>query len=133
MNVFTVAGRVTGDAEQRFTASGTAVLGFSVATDVGFGDKKHAIFIRCSLWGKRGEALSAYITKGLPVTVTGELDQRKFEHKGETKYSLELNVNEIALQGGKRDKPQSGHDSTQSGYRDPPKADPGFADDDIPF
>jgi single-strand DNA-binding protein len=131
MNVFTVAGRVVADAEQRFTASGTAVLGFKVATDVGFGDKKHALFISCSLWGKRGESLAPYITKGSPITVSGEADLREWESNGKSGTSLELNVNEVALQGGK-----SGGESKPAAQRPPAQAAPkqeAFDDDDIPF
>ena len=136
MNVFTVAGRVTKDAEQRFTANEKAVLGFTVATDVGFGDKKHPLFIRCSLWGKRGEALAAYVLKGSPVTVSGELDLREWEANGKSGTSLELNVSEIALQGGKggtaqRTEPQGGTAEQQRAAEGQGKS--GFDDDDIPF
>ena len=129
----TVTGRVTKDAEQRFTSSGSAVLGFTVATDVGFGDNKKTEFINCSLWGKRGEALAMYILKGGPVTVVGSLEKREWESNGKSGVSLELNVQEIELQGkGGGEKPQN------DGFRKPEptqktKADNDFADDSIPF
>ena len=134
MNVFTVAGRVTKDAEQRFTANEKAVLGFTVATDVGFGEKKHPLFIRCSLWGKRGEALAAYVLKGSPVTVSGELDLREWESNGKSGTSLELNVTEIALQGGKGGTTQRAEPQQAQGYRDKPEQVDSYADDgSIPF
>jgi single-strand DNA-binding protein len=128
MNVFTAVGRVTADAEQRYTAGGDAVLGFTVASDVGYGDKKHALFIKCSMWGKRGEALAPHVTKGTPVTVSGELDLRTWEKDGKAGTSLELKVAEVALQGGKptEDKPKA------AGFRKP-EPQPDFIDDDTPF
>ena len=134
----TVCGRVTKDAEVRYVASGEAVLGFTVAADIGYGDKKHAVFTKCSLWGKRGEAVAAYVTKGAPVTVIGAMDLREWESNGKTGKDLELKVSELILQGGKNT--QSGNDHAQSGNATPKQQ--GFRqeqpsqsdfDDDIPF
>jgi len=129
MNVCTFPGRLTADAEVRFTAGGDPVASFTVANDVGYGEKKHALFVRCSLWGKRAEALAPHLLKGVPVTVSGEADLRTWEANGKSGTSLELRVSDLALQGGKRteEKPQ--------GFREPkaeaPAAD--FDDSDIPF
>jgi len=128
MNVFTCAGRLTEDAILRFTADQTPVCNFTVASDVGFGEKKHALFIRCSLWGKRGESLSKHLTKGTPVTVSGEADLRTWDSNGKTGTDLTMRVNDVALQGSK---PQS----SQSGFRDKPAQKPAahIPDEDIPF
>jgi single-strand DNA-binding protein len=90
----TIAGRITKDAEVRQAGSDN-VCGFSVAVD----DRKSGtFFFECSLWGKRGDALSQYLTKGTPVTVTGDLSKR--EHDGKT--YLGVRVDNVTLQGGKR-------------------------------
>ena len=127
MIILTVAGRVVKDAEEKFTASGTAVLNFTVASDVGFGDKKHAVFVGCSLWGKRGSALAPYMKKGGQITVSGNGDLRLWESNGKHGASIELNVAEVELQGSKD--AQSGHADAQSGHA--PVDD--FDQDDIPF
>lgn len=130
MIILTIAGRATKDAEQRFTPNGAAVLGFSVACDVGFGDKKHTVFVDCSLWGKRGESLAPYIKKGMPLTVSGNGDLREWESNGKSGTTLELNVSEVAMQGGK----QAGNPS-DSGAGKPSGSGQGdgFDSDDIPF
>jgi len=128
MIILTVAGRVVKDAEEKFTASGTAVLNFTVASDVGFGDKKHAVFVGCSLWGKRASALAPYIKKGMQITVSGNGDLRLWEANGKHGASIELNVAEVELQGSNA---QSGNDHAQI-ENDRSKSENDF-DDDLPF
>ena len=65
MNVWIFTGRLGRDAELRTTQSGEKVLGFAVANDVGFGERKQTLWADCSLWGRRAEALAQYLTKGM--------------------------------------------------------------------
>lgn len=131
MNVFTVAGRLTKDGELRFTSSGTPVLGFTVATDVGYGEKKHALFVRCSLWGKRAESLDPYLKKGMPITVYGEADLREWEANGKSGTSLELRVNEVELQGSRSQSTDNRSEPDNRQQAAPQQG--GFDDPDIPF
>jgi len=126
MNVFTAVGRLTADAEQRYTTNQTAVCSFTVASDVGYGDKKHALFIRCSLWGKRGESLVPYLLKGTQVTVSGEADLREWTSGEKSGTSLELRVNDLALQGSRPEAGQSAKPKAQ-------ESDDAFDDSVIPF
>lgn len=101
MNKITFTGRLGADAELRNTSSGQAVAQFRVASDVGFADKKTTNWFQCQLWGKRGEALSQYLVKGLQVTVFGTLTLREWEDKsGLKRISPDVSVDEIELQGG---------------------------------
>jgi single-strand DNA-binding protein len=70
--IITAIGRLGKDAEMRYAANGTAFSNFSVATDVGFGDKKKTIWLKCTLFGKQAENLTQYLTKGQVVHVQGE-------------------------------------------------------------
>lgn len=100
MQQLLIAGTITKDAELRRTQGGDPVAGFSVVVDNGKdkdGNRRDGTFIDCSLWGKRGEALCQYLTKGTKVTITGRPTVR--EHNG--KAYLGCSVNEITLQGGK--------------------------------
>lgn len=97
MKNITLAGRLTKDAELRTMSSGDQVLNFSVAVDDRSGKEKGTLFFDASLFGKRGEALSQYLTKGSSVTVSGDLGTR--EHNGKT--YLTCRVNDVTLQGGK--------------------------------
>ncbi len=68
-----ITGRLTHDPEMRYAQNGNAVTNFSMASDAGYGEKKHTQFIRVSIWGPQAEACNQYLKKGRPVEVTGEL------------------------------------------------------------
>lgn len=102
MNSITVAGQLGKDAEIRYLPNGDAVCNFSVADSQG--REKPTIWWRCSLFGKRAESLLQYLKKGQSVTVTGGVTEREYTDKdGAQKNAQEVRVNDIALQGGKRD------------------------------
>lgn len=98
MKSLTIAGRLTKDAVTR-EAGSDKVTGFSVAVDDRSGKEKSTLFFDCSMWGKRGETLVQYLTKGTSVTVAGDLGTREYEGK----TYLTLRVNDVTLQGGGKD------------------------------
>ena len=109
MNVITIAGNLTKDAEVRYLPNGDAVAAFGVADNQG--KDKPAIFWNCSLFGKRGEALAQYLLKGNPVTVSGSVTEREWtDRDGGKRKSMDVRVNEIALQGGKAGAPVKSDD-----------------------
>lgn len=69
----TIAGNLGREPEMRYMADGTAVTSFSVAVSDGYGDKKHTIWFRVSVWGKRAEVANQYLTKGSKILVEGRL------------------------------------------------------------
>lgn len=104
MNSITFDGRLGRDAELRYTQAGEAILSFSVASDIGFGDRKTTNWFNCSVWGKRGESLAEYLKKGQQVTVYGQLTLRQYEGRdGSKQMSPDVRVNEISLQGQRGD------------------------------
>lgn len=104
MNKITATGRIAADAEVRFTPSGDPVASFRIASDVGFGDKKTTNWFSCQVWGKRGESLAPHLIKGTPVTVFGALTLREWNDKeGQKRLSPDIRIDEIELQGGKKD------------------------------
>ena len=128
MNVFCCTGNLGKDAEVRATQGGTSVMGFTVAVKAGYGDKATTLWVRCSLWGKRAEGgLAQYMTKGQQVAVSGELSMREWQgDDGATRQSLELNVNDVTLVGGKSEaKP-----SPSQQFQKPTDVD---FDENIPF
>jgi single-strand DNA-binding protein len=99
MNSITVAG-IVGNSELKQLNSGDAILNFSIADSEG--RDKPTIWWNCSLFGKRAESLAPYVQKGSKVTAAGKVSQRQYTDKnGIEKTSMEIRVNEIALQGGK--------------------------------
>ncbi|MBB3264113.1 single-strand DNA-binding protein [Azospirillum sp. OGB3] len=102
MNVWTFTGRLGADGELRSTQSGEKVLGFRVANDVGFGDRKTTQWVDCSIWGRRAEALAPHLTKGKAVVISGEVTLREFEKRDGTRGAgLSVRVNEIDFTGGR--------------------------------
>ena len=118
MITITAAGNCGKDAETR-AAGSTTVTSWSLASKSGFGAKATTIWFDCSMWGKRGEALKEYISKGSAMTVSGQLTQREFE--GKTYMGIE--VSEVALQGGPRKEPVQHREIEPSAE----------IDDEIPF
>lgn len=132
MNVFTAVVRLGNDPEQRHTAGGDSIVNFNAAVDSGFGDKKVTTWLRCNMWGKRGESVLPYLSKGSQVAISGELSNREWTDKeGQKKLSLEVRINELTLLGGK----QSGQNNSAPEQPAANKHKPSFDDlgDDIPF
>lgn len=135
MNSISIAGNITKDAETRYLPNGDAVASFGIADNQG--KDKPAIFWNCSLFGKRGEALAQYLTKGQSVTVSGTVTEREWTDKeGGKRKSMDVRVNEIALQGGRREAQQEAPQQQQASRpAQRPAPASGFEDmyDDIPF
>jgi len=142
-NVFSFTGTVGRDAEVRYAPSGLAVLSFTVANNIGFGEKQQTLWIQVTLFGKRAEGqLQNYLKKGQQVFVSGELTQREYQAKdGTTKTSLDLNANIIDLIGRKNEANQPQQSYQPSGVREQPPVRQEAShdnfdvpyDDDIPF
>jgi single-strand DNA-binding protein len=98
----TIAGNVGGDGQLRRAGEGQ-VLTFNVASSKKIKGEDKTTWVRCNLWGARGEKLAQYITKGSQVTVAGELEMSEFVKDGQKRQSLEMRVSDIKLQGGKRE------------------------------
>lgn len=122
MQSMTIAGKLGRDAELRSTANGDTVCSFSVAVDQRSGRDKTTNWYRVSIWGKRGEALNQYLTKGAAVTVVGEFSVSEYDGKTQ----LNVRASEIALQGGKAD---GGNAGQGRGAPAQTGKDAGFADD----
>lgn len=82
MNVVAVIGRLTRDPEKRVIPNGNSVVEFSIAVDKQFGKKEgepDAYFFRVKAWGKTADFVANYLTKGRLVSVSGRLEQRKYQ------------------------------------------------------
>ena len=101
MNYAHFAGRLGRDASLNHTPDGKPVLNFALAVDTGFGDRKETLWIDCAVWGERGEKLQPYLTKGKPVSVSGDIGLRTFARRdGTPGAALVLTVQRLTLQGG---------------------------------
>ena len=130
MKNITIAGNIGKDAETRRTQSGDAVTSFSIAVEDRIPKEKGTIWFRCSLWGKRGESLAQYLTKGSKVAVSGELSIEVYEGK----TNLTVKVDQVTLLGGSQDDNVSRRDTARqapAGYGAGGRPD--LDDDTIPF
>ena len=94
-------GRLGRDSETK-DANGKPYLRFTVADDVGFGDKKTTQWVTCTLWGPRAAKLT--LVKGSQVMVWGELTLREYITKDQEKRTtLELNVSDLKFAGPRPD------------------------------
>lgn len=101
--IITVVGNLTADPELRFTPSGAAVAGFTIAStprrfnrDTSQWEDGEALFLRCSIWRQAAENTAGTLHKGARVIAQGRLKQRSFEtREGERRTVIELDVDEI--------------------------------------
>jgi single-strand DNA-binding protein len=139
MNVWCFTGNVGQDAEVRFTSGGDPITNFSVAVKAGYGQKATTTWVRCAIFGKRGEAVSPYLLKGTQVGVSGEASMREWEAKdGGKRFSLEVRVNDVTLLGGKKpegertERPAAPSEAQSTAVK-APAGNFNDMDDDIPF
>ena len=107
INHVTLVGRLTRDAELKYTNSGQAVSNIGIAInqrrrrDDQWVDEAH--FFDCVVWGKTAEALNQYLVKGKQVGIEGQLRQSRWEQDGRTRSRVEIFVNNLQLLGGRND------------------------------
>ena len=129
MAILTVTGRLGKDCETRELQSGTKVVSFSIADDVGYGDKKRTQWIKCAWFGDRATKVAQYLTKGSLIEVTGSASADAWVKKGESEPRAQLTVNVMDVRlhgGGKKSDDTPVADNSRATRRDD-------IDDDIPF
>ena len=153
INAVALVGRLTRDAELRYTTAGSAVANISIAInsrkkrDDQWVDEAH--FFDAVIWGQTAESLSPYLVKGKQVGIQGELRQNRWQDQqsGQNRSKVEIFVRNLQLLGGGQGNSQgdSQGDSNYAGSTPGPKAttaasdpDGGASDipsyeDDIPF
>jgi single-strand DNA-binding protein len=133
MNNITIAGQLGKDSELKQVGQ-DQVLSFAVADSQG--REKPTIWWNCQLWGKRATSLQQYLMKGQAVTVSGSVSQRTYTDKnGQERVSQDVRVNDVALQGGKREEAPRAPQRQQTKPSSPQQAGgfDDFPDADIPF
>jgi single-strand DNA-binding protein len=126
-------GRLGKDPEVRYTADGTMVASFSLATDESWKDKasgerkKRTDWHRISVFGRLAEICAEYLTKGSLIYLTGPIQTRSWEDKeGNKRSTTEIVGKEMKMLDGKKD--GGGKTEAQGGGGSYPGAEDG-----IPF
>ena len=108
-NKVILMGNLTRDVEMRSTPSGQSVANFSLAVTRSWRDQNgqqqdQTSFINCVAWGKAGEIIAQYVSKGQALLVSGRLDQRSYEDKdGNKRQAVEVVVEDFNFVGGRGD------------------------------
>lgn len=112
LSIAVLVGRLTRDAELKYTNSGQAVCHFSIAT--GSRRKKgdqwvdEASFWDVDLWGKQGESINQYLVKGKLVAVEGTMRQDRWEQDGQARMKVIVSANTVQLLGSSTGSSPSG-------------------------
>ena len=139
MNRVNLIGRLTKDPELRFTpGTGMAVSTFTIAIDrrkANKEGKKEADFIPIVVWGKQGENVANYMSKGRLIGISGRIQTRNYEGKdGIRRYVTEIVADEVQFLDYKNNSSNiaSTNDNNSTSY-DSGWNDPIDDDDEIPF
>jgi single-strand DNA-binding protein len=86
LNKVMLMGNLTRDPELRVTPKGTSICQFSLAINRKFKmesgeSREEVIFVDIEAWGKQGETIAKYVTKGRPLFVEGRLRLDQWEDK----------------------------------------------------
>lgn len=135
INNVVLVGRMTRDAELRYTPQNQAVATFSLAVNRNFKNQngeREADFINFQAWRGVADIIAQYCDKGALIGITGRLQVRNYEKNGERRYVTYVIAETVTLLE-KRNNNQNNNQS--SGYNSPfagaNQLD--LADDDFPF
>jgi single-strand DNA-binding protein len=139
-NKIILVGNLGRDPELRYTPQGSAVCSFSVATTEKRRDKNGEMndmttWFKVTLWEKRAETASKYLTKGSQVYIEGKLRTEEWTDKdGKNRTSLEVFATEMQFIGSKGGGMPATTGGDDSSFDSQPMTGSATAgDDDIPF
>ena len=109
LNKVLLMGNLTRDPELRVTPKGTSICQFGLAINRQFkmesGEtREEVIFVDIEAWGKQGETIAKYVTKGRPLYVEGRLRLDQWEDKNtkEKKSKMKVVLEQFQFLGDSR-------------------------------
>lgn len=105
MNKVILCGNITNDLELRQTTSGKNVLGFTVALNEGYGEKKTTEFVDCTAWENTAEIVAKYCHKGSKLLIEGKLRSDSYEKNGEKRKKIYVLADRVELLDPKESDP----------------------------
>ena len=142
INKAILIGNLGKDPELRYTASGTAVASFSIATTERFKNRngeqqERTEWHNIVAWGPLAEICGKYLVKGKQVYIEGRIQSRSYDDRdGNKRYITEIVANEMKMLGrpGESSGGSGGYAENQQASRSADSPGPSFnPDDDIPF
>ena len=121
MNKIVISGNLAKDIEVRIVNVGDnnfPVANITVANEVGYGDKKKAIFFNCNFTGeKRIEALEKYLVKGCKVIVSGSMIIENWKDEQDEYHTRPyIKVDDIEIARFKEEKEEPKEEKKTSKY-----------------
>jgi single-strand DNA-binding protein len=138
LNKCMVIGHLGRDPEMRYTANGSAVTTFSVATSRRFttnGEQREETeWFNVVTWNRLAETCAQYLQKGRLVYVEGRMQTRSWDDQatGQKRYRTELIAEEVRFLGGGRDG-GGGGGGFAPGMAVGPDSEGDIDPDDLPF
>ena len=132
-----VIGHLGRDPEMRYTANGSAVTTFSVASSRRYtsnGEQREETeWFNVVTWNRLAETCAQYLTKGRLVYVEGRIQTRSWDDQqtGQKRYRTELIAEEVKFLGGGRD--GGGGGGFAPGMAVGPDSEGDIDPDDLPF
>ncbi|MCQ2911329.1 MAG: single-stranded DNA-binding protein [Clostridia bacterium] len=137
MNKVELMGRLTRDPEVSYSSndSAMAVARFSLAINRSRSKDNAVDFINCVAFGKTGEFVGKYFTKGQMMALSGNIQVNPYTDKdGNKRTSTNVVAEEVFFTGGKSDNANASAPAMDNGASmDGFYADAEAADDDLPF
>lgn len=147
INNVVLVGRLTKDAELRYTQSNIAVATFTLAVNRPFKNEageREADFINCVIWRQSAENLANWAKKGALVGITGRIQTRNYENQqGQRVYVTEVVADNFQLlesrasregqSGGYAPNNFGGNTTSNFGGVDSSNQVPNFSRDENPF
>jgi len=139
-NKVILVGNLGRDPELRYTAQGTPVCSFSIATNERRKDRNgemqdHTTWFRVTLWNRLAETASQYLQKGKQVYIEGRLRVEEYiDRDGKPRHSLEVfgtDMQFIGTRGGE-DAPYE-RAASAGASAGPAESQADLSDEDIPF
>jgi len=140
-NKIILVGNLGRDPELRYTAQGTPVCSFSMATNERRKDRNgemqdQTTWFRITLWNRLAETASQYLQKGRQVYIEGRLRVEEYtDRDGKPRTSLEVFATDMHFIGSRHDEsaPPVERAATASASAAAPGEPAELSDEDIPF
>jgi single-strand DNA-binding protein len=126
LNRVMLLGNLGADPELRYTQGGQAVLNMRIATTESYLDKDKVRRERTDwhnvvVWGKRGEALGKFLTKGTTIFIEGSIRTSSYDDKeGNKRYKTEIHAQNVILAGGRGGGASAGGGAGRATVQDDP-------------
>lgn len=104
LNRVVLVGRITKDPELRYTQTGIAVVGFTLAVNRPYADaqgERQADFIPCVAWRNQAENLAKHITQGALLGVEGRMQVRSYDTDQGKRYTTEVVCDSVTFLSSK--------------------------------